>query len=212
MKYEDLVELIGSCGVFDFAMLVQLTGERRSSLQVQLHRWSQAGKLLPLRRGMYALPERHRKRPLGGGEIANLLYAPSYLSTHWAIGYYGLIPEYVPRFTSVTGRKPAEFRNAFGVFSYRHVKQEAFFGFTTVEMGGVGVRIAEPEKALLDLWHLEKGAWDRTRMIEMRFQGFDVVDPVRLRAYAGRFRSPRVAAAAAVWLCLDQQEEARVTL
>lgn len=212
MRYEELLEIMGPYGFFDFAALVQLTGARRSSLQVQLHRWCQAGKLLPLRRGMYALPEHHRRRPLGGAELANQLYTPSYLSTYWALGYYGLIPEYVPRFTSVTRRKPAQFENAFGVFSYRNMKQVAFFGFTTREMGGVGVRLAEPEKALLDLWHLEKGAWNRARMLEMRFQGFDLVDSDRLRGYAERFRSPRVTAAAAVWLSLGQEEEGGLEL
>lgn len=212
MKYEELIEIIGPHGFFDFATLAQMTGERRSSLIVQVHRWCRSGKLLPLRRGMYALPERHCKRPIGGVEIANHLYAPSYLSLHWALGYYGLIPEYVPRFTSMTRRKPAEFQNAFGVFSYRHLKEEAFFGFISVEMGGSPVRIAEPEKALLDLWHIEEGLWSRARMMEMRFQGFDAVDPARLRTYADRFRSPRVAEAAYTWLRLGHEEEEGVEL
>jgi predicted transcriptional regulator of viral defense system len=212
MSFDELVRTMGKQGWFDLATLVQLTGTRRASLVIQLHRWVQSGKLLSLRRGMYALPEPYRRRALGAAEIANNLYAPSYLSTHWALGYYGMIPEYVQRFTSVTRRKPASFENGFGVFVYRNIKQSIFFGYEAVEIAGARVQIAQPEKALLDLWHLENGPWTRPRMLEMRFQSPDTVDRERLRTYAERFHSPRVEAALNVWLELEQEEEEGVEL
>jgi len=66
--------------------------------------------------------------------------------------------------------------------------------------------MAEPEKALLDLWHLEPGKWDRPRMAEMRFQDFGLVQPERLSAYAARFASPRLESAAEIWLALGRAE------
>jgi predicted transcriptional regulator of viral defense system len=212
MKYEDLVEIMGPQRWFEFATLVQLTDERRASLQVQLHRWCRTGKLLRLRRGAYALPERYRKRPLPPTELANRLYAPSYLSMHWALGFYGMIPEHVPHYTSITRRKPATFENDFGIFVYRNIKAGAFFGYRGTEIAGVRVQIAEPEKALLDLWHLEKGPWDRLRMAAMRFQAFEMVDPQRLEEYAGRFRSARLESAVRVWLELSAQQDEGVEL
>lgn len=212
MTYDELVRAMGKQVWFDLATLVQLTGARRASLVIQLHRWVQNGKLLPLRRGMYALPEPYRRRPLGAAEIANHLYAPSYLSTHWALGYYGMIPEYVQQFTSITRRKPAVFENDFGAFVYRNIKESFFFGYQAAEIGGVRVQIAQPEKALLDLWHLEKGAWTKPRMLEMRFQNFDTVDCERLKTYADRFHSPRVEAALNTWLEMEREEEEGVEL
>jgi predicted transcriptional regulator of viral defense system len=212
MSFDELVRTMGRQAWFDLATLVQLTGTRRASLVIQLHRWVRSGKLLSLRRGMYALPEPYRRRPLGAAEIANNLYAPSYLSTHWALGYYGMIPEYVQRFTSVTRRKPTSFENAFGVFVYRTIKQSLFFGYEAVEIAGVRVQIARPEKALLDLWHLENGPWTRPRMQEMRFQSPDTVDCERLRTYAERFHSPRVEAALNAWLELEHEEEKGVVI
>ena len=212
MKYYDLVKLIGEHGWFEFSTLAQLTDERRASIQVQIHRWIRAGKLLHLRRGMYALPERYGRNRLASAELANRLYAPSYLSMHWALGYYGMIPEQVQQYTSITRRKPAQFENAFGTFSYRNVKAGAFFGYRTTDIAGTRVQLAEPEKALLDLWHLEKGKWDRPRMEEMRFQAADVVVPDRLRDYATRFGSPRLEAATRVWLELCEQQDEGVEL
>lgn len=212
MTYDALVDLAGDPGWFEFATLAQMTEERRQSLQVQIHRWKRSGKVLPLRRGMYALPERYRKKPLVSAELANRLYAPSYLSTYWALGYYGMIPEHVPQFTSVTQRKPGRFENDFGVFAYRNLKAEAFFGYKALDIAGARVLVAEPEKALLDLWHLEKGAWNRSRLDEMRFHGFELVDPKRLKSYGDRFHSPRIGIAVSEWLKLVEADDEGVEL
>ena len=205
MKYESLVTLMKPYGWFDLATLTQMTSESRQTLQIQLSRWRKAGKLLPLRRGMYALPELYRNKPISPTELANGMYAPSYLSLHWALGYYGMIPERVIEYTSVTSRTPKRFDNAFGAFSYRHVKPAAFFGYRAVDLGGGRLFLAEPEKALLDLWYLEQGEWTPARMEHMRFQAFENVDLETLGGYAEQFQSPRLMAATQVWSTLSKQ-------
>ena len=68
--------------------------------------------------------------------------------------------------------------------------------------------IATAEKALLDLFHLSSGEWDRPRMIEMRFQQTEVVDRRRLEAYARRMGKPRILRAVRVWReCCDAPED-----
>jgi len=213
MKYEDLLTKLGNHAFFDLATVVQLADERRETVQVQLYRWCKSGKLIPLRRKMYALPEPYISRSINPAELANHLYRPSYLSTHWTLGYYGLIPERVVVYTSICSRVPRAFENPFGRFTYRHVKQAAFFGYRAIQIEGRKVLIAEPEKALLDLWYLESGKWTPERMSEMRFQNWELVDSDRLQSYAGRFESPRIAEATDEWLRLrDLEEEGTVSL
>jgi len=202
MKYDDFSSLLGDQPYFDIAMVAQLSGESRQILRTQLHRWSKAGKLLPLRRGMYAFSDSPRRRTINPASLANYLYKPSYLSTYWALGYYGLIPERVAVFTSVTTRVPREFVNDFGVFRYSNTKQDLFFGYRSVAMDQHKVLLAEPEKALLDLWHLERGAWDRARMSGMRFQQMELTNEQRLVDYARRFRSPRIDRTVEQWKSL----------
>lgn len=213
MKYYDLVEILGKQGFFDLASVVQLTGERRESIRMQLYRWCKDGKLLPLRRGMYAFPASSNMPVINPAELANNLYRPSYLSTYWAMGYYGLIPEKVVTFTSVTSRVSRSFDNSFGSFRYQSVKAAGFFGYRSVDLGGRKVTIAEPEKALLDLWHLNKGVWGRKRMEEMRFQNGDVISCEKLRDYAERYQSPRLVKAVEVWnSVVSAQSEGTVEL
>ena len=213
MKFEDFLVKLGEHDFFDLATVVQLTEERRKSIQVQLYRWCKKGKLIPLRRGMYAIAAPYISRPINPAKMANHLYTPSYLSHHWALGYYGLIPEKVVTYTSISSRVPRHFENAYGVFTFRHVKPSVFFGYHSVQIDGQRVLMALPEKALLDLWYLEAGGWTQARMAEMRFQNMELVNSARLQEFAERFSSPKIANAVKAWLELkDSEEDGTVSL
>ena len=145
--------------------------------------------------------------------LAGQLCRPSYLSGLWALGYYDLIPERVVWLTSVTPRGPQRFENPFGIFDYRNIKQNLFFGSRKVTGdGGIEFLVAEPEKALLDHWHLTDGEWTVARLEEMRYQHVELVAEDRLKEYAKRFRSPRLDRAVQRWLGLANAEEGTVTL
>ncbi len=123
---------------------------------VQLNRWVKEGQIVRIVRGLYTLPDRERGVGLDLLWLANNLYAPSYISCEYALSYYGLIPEAVGTVTCVATRKTAAFSTPMGRFSYHHVKQEDFFGFTTVKASGTGQEfwLAMPEKAVVDFIHL----------------------------------------------------------
>ena len=206
MKFEELVRLAGSLPCFDLALLAQAFDGGREVMRVQLSRWMSQGKVIGLRRGIYTLGELYRRAPLTPAALAQHLYTPSDLSGLWALGYYDLIPERVVWLTSVTPRVPRRFENPFGVFEYRNVKQENFFGYRTATLGGADTPIAEPEKALLDHWHLTDAEWTDERLMEMRYQNMTRVDASRLREYAARFRSPRLDRAVQRWLHLAEED------
>jgi predicted transcriptional regulator of viral defense system len=207
MKYDEMVKLTGTMPCFDLALLAQAFDDRREAIRVQLSRWMKQGKVIGLRRGMYTLSETYRRAPLSPAALANQLYRPSFLSGLWALGHYDLIPERVVWLTSVTPRVPRRFENPFGVFDYRNIKQDRFFGFAATVVGGQEFFVAEPEKALLDHWHLTEGDWTRERLDEMRYQHVDRVMESRLRDYAARFRSPRLDRTVERWLTLAAEEK-----
>lgn len=213
MNFESLVKLTGALPCFDLSLLVQAFDDRREIIRVQLSRWMKQGKVIGLRRGMYTLAVMYRHAALTPAALANQIYRPSYLSGLWALGFYDLIPERVVWLTSVTPRVTRRFENPFGVFDYRNIKQDCFFGYRTVSHGGTDIMVAEPEKALLDHWHLTAGEWTPERLEEMRYQHVGLIGEGRLRGYAERFRSQRLDRAVKRWLNLTTDDEkATVTL
>ena len=200
MNYDDMVKLTGTMPCFDLALLAQAFDDRREAIRVQLSRWMKQGKVIGLRRGMYTLSKTYRRALLTPAALANQLYRPSFLSGLWALGHYDLIPERVVWLTSVTPRVPRRFENPYGVFDYRNIKQDCFFGFAATVVGGQEFLVAEPEKALLDHWHLTEGEWTTERIEEMRYQHVARIGAERLTLYAQRFRSPRLDRAVQRWL------------
>ena len=119
-----------------------------------LTRWCRKGLLVKLRNEWYAFPE-YKQVPDFERYIANRIYAPSYISLHSALSFYGMIPEEVLGLTSVSTLKTAKFENIFGTFSYQNVKESLFFGYEPKTMlNGRTILFATPEKALLDLLYL----------------------------------------------------------
>lgn len=119
-----------------------------------LIRWTAKGYLLRLKRGLYAFPE-YKSDPDAPLYFANRMYMPSYISLHFALAFYGLIPESVVQITSVSSLKTASFKNAFGEYSYHSIRQDLMFGYAPRPLtNGRTAPFATPEKALLDLLYL----------------------------------------------------------
>ena len=110
------------------------------------------GELIRLRRGLYVVNPDLSGIGINAQLCANHIYGPSYVSLHWALRWYGLIPEKVFRMTSMTLRPSKTFETPLGVFDYYMVDREYFpIGVRTVQDDGVSYLIASPEKALCDL-------------------------------------------------------------
>jgi predicted transcriptional regulator of viral defense system len=119
-----------------------------------LTRWVNKGYLLRLRQGYFTFAD-YRGKPGYPLYFANRIYQPSYVSLHTALAFYGMIPEAVVQVTSVTSLKPASFSNAFGDYSYHSIKESLMFGYELKPVtGNRTIRLASPEKALLDLLYL----------------------------------------------------------
>jgi predicted transcriptional regulator of viral defense system len=205
MKFDDLLNQLSGFPYFDMPTVRRLSGQAPNQVRTQVHRWLKTGKILALRRQMYTLADAFRKVPLSTAHLANNLYLPSYISGLWALGFYGMIPEKVVAYTSITPRAPRRFENVFGVFQYSHVKQDYFFGFFSVTPDNQNVRLAEPEKALLDLWYLTPGEWSLEKMRGMRFQQAELVQLKKLKVYAEKFNSPRLRQAVQNWQALASE-------
>ncbi len=203
MKWNSLLKLIASEPLFESAQLLS-GSESPEEIRRQLSRWTALGRLMQLRRGMYALAPPHTKTAPHPLFIASRLHRPSYVSLQSALAYHGVIPEAVPTVTSVTTARPCKISTPLGVFVYRHVQVPFFHGYAQVEaVPGQRCFMADAEKALLDLVYLTPGRVTPEQVDELRLDAEDGLDPARLRALANQTAKPKLIAAAKVvsqWL------------
>ena len=110
------------------------------------------GLLLRIKKGLYVVSPTVTRVPLSPELIANHVYAPSYVSMHSALRYYGLIPEAVYSVQSMTVKHTRCFDTPLGRFDYTCVSRDAFpIGVTIVNKQTYTFLMATPEKALCDL-------------------------------------------------------------
>lgn len=196
MKWEALLTLVGREPVFSSAFL--LAGEVSArQVRLQLSRWVKAGRLLQLRRGLYALAPAWRKVEPHPFLAANRLQRGSYVSLQSALAFHGVIPEHVPVVTSVGPGRPETVRNALGAFQFSHLAGRLLFGYARLEVAPQQFAfVASPEKALLDLVHLTPGADSREYLGELRLQNVDALDMHVLDESAARSGKPKLVRAA----------------
>ena len=192
MRYSQLLNIVDEEPLFETSLLAE---QETSPYQAQrrLVDWTKTGKVVPLRRGLYALPKSQRKFDPHPFVVANRLASNSYVSLEMALRYYNLIPEHVAVITSVTTGRPGAWENEFGRFLYRHIHPRRFFGMTRQWVAeGQKALIAHPEKALLDLIYLRKGGDDPAFIQSLRLQNLEALDMERLHAFAVRFDKPKI--------------------
>ncbi len=191
MKLGDFLKCVRGLPVIDAKnLLAGITNP--AAINVQLSRWHKSGKLIKLRNNIYLLAENFRKVDIYEPYIASVLKKPSYISLEKAFEYYGLIPEAVPVYTSVTTKRPGKIITPIGTFDYRHIKNSLFWGYKPVTVNKQLAFIAYPEKALLDFFYLKGLHIDSGYLDEMRLQNLEDVNFERLLKFAERFKSPGV--------------------
>ncbi len=191
MKWQDLLHKVSQEPLFRTGLLT--AGEDLLRVRIQISRWVDDGKLLRLRKGIYALAEPYRKSNPHPFLVANFIKPSSYVSLQSALSFYSMIPEYVPLVISVTTLRPETISNAFGDFEYRHVKQSNFFGYELIQLGqGQSAFIATPEKALLDLLYLTPDADSIEYLSELRLQNLEKLNRKRLKDFSKKFNTPKI--------------------
>ena len=155
--------------------------------------WQQAGYIVSLRQGWYAFAD-YLQQPDYARYFAGKICAPSYISLHTALSFYGIIPEAVVEITSVTTQKTCQYENALGQFSYQTIKPRLFWGFEPKTMrDGKQYMMATPEKAIIDLLYLYPQYSTLEEMRELRFDEDwmrDELNKERLMEYTERIGSP----------------------
>jgi predicted transcriptional regulator of viral defense system len=131
----------------------------------------------------------------------------SYVSLQSALRYYDLIPDIVPVTTSITTGRPTQWKTPLGHYSFRHIKTRLFFGYRLIDLGSnQQAFVATPEKALLDLVHLQPGGDAPEYLKELRLQNLEALNLDRLRHQAELASRPKLNRAVAHVIELTQAD------
>jgi len=207
MKWQDLLSLLRGMTLFETSAL--LAGpDSPGEVRRQLSRWVASGRLIQLRRGLYAVAPPFAGEAPSPFSLASRIRVPSYVSLQSSLSYHGAIPESVPVVTSVTTNRPGRFDTPLGLFLYRHLKRELFWGYREVEVeAGQRAFVAMAEKALIDHYYLTPGDIDSSFVRELRLAP-DNLDVERLRSFVSRAAKPRLVRAVDVTIRVLEEDRA----
>jgi predicted transcriptional regulator of viral defense system len=191
MDFESLLELIGDDPVFKTSML--MAGKINPKIvRLQISRWTKSGRILQLRRGLYAIAPPFQKVKPHPFLIANHLQHASYVSMQSALAFYGMIPEVVNITVSVTSGRPERLNTPLGIFEFRHIKPDLLHGYHLTDLGNQQAMVATPEKALLDLVYLQPGGQRLEFLQELRLQNLNRLNLELLRKQSELFDTPKL--------------------
>ncbi|MCK4678929.1 MAG: hypothetical protein KAT48_12415 [Bacteroidales bacterium] len=154
MKFIELKYKLKDFPVFSYSDIRKLDpGFHRN----RLYEWQIKGHVQKIRKGYYCFIDQVKNEAFLFYS-ANRIYKPSYITLETALSYYGLIPEGVFTLISISTKKTYSIDSPIGSFEYHNVKPTLFFGYQLVRLNGYTIKIAEPEKAILDYLYLRKPA------------------------------------------------------
>lgn len=206
MDFTELQEIVGREPVFETGLLLA-SDVNPASVRRQLSRLTASGRIIQLRRGLYALAPPYRKVRPHPFLVANRLVRGSYVSLQSALAYHGLIPEHVPVVTSVTTSRPGRRETPLGHFEYHHIKPEFFYGYGVIEVEEKQAAfVANPEKALIDLLYLRPSSDSSEYIQELRLEDLERLDLEELRRLAEGSGRPKLMRAAAIVETIARRE------
>ncbi|MBS0032418.1 type IV toxin-antitoxin system AbiEi family antitoxin domain-containing protein [Chitinophaga sp. 22321] len=137
----------------------------------KIHNLLNEGVLESIRKGLYIAGPALKTGKPEPFLLANHILGPSYVSIDTALSYYGLIPERVFEYASMTTKDSRKFQTPMGVFSYAHLSLPYYsFGIQQVKLSKDQIAlIASPEKALCDRIVITKGIELRSQKDAMNY-------------------------------------------
>jgi len=143
---------------FDKNTLAQYIELSDNSLYANIKRWLKNGRIIQIKKGMYVTPEYYNILPNKEEYIeflSNKIREPSYLSLEYVLQKYSMLTESVYSYTSITLKSRRVYKNKFGIFVYRKIKEDLFTGYIIKEYAGFKVKVATKAKALFDWLYLK---------------------------------------------------------
>lgn len=147
-------------GVFQTSDAAACLGTSNATASKILGRLAGKKRVVRLLRGRWALPDQVDRLSIPENLTAPW---PSYVSLQSALFYHGLISQIPEVIYAASLSRPRVITNPLGTYSIHQLKPDFFFGYET--LGKAGIKMATPEKALLDFIYLSPARSDLFRKL-----------------------------------------------
>jgi predicted transcriptional regulator of viral defense system len=124
------------------------------TIQTALYRWMKAGQIIQLKKGVYMTRrffELHRAEVDFAPAISVILIPQSYLSMEYILQRNAILTEVTYPISAITLKQTRVFENKLGTFTYRHIKEDLYKGFSITDYMGIPIAEATMAKALFDI-------------------------------------------------------------
>jgi predicted transcriptional regulator of viral defense system len=141
-----------------------------STVNTYISRFLRHKEIIQLKRGLYLSAdffEKNRAEISYSFYLANIIRAPSYISSWAALQYYNLVTEATYPITSVTPKVTRSYQTKAGNFAYQSINKDFFSGFY-LSKGKFDFYIASPSKALFDLLYFRTRQFRGVRMEDIK--------------------------------------------
>jgi len=155
-----ILSALNSLPYFTIEAVKQLLGGETTaigSIRTALYRWMIAGQIIQLKNGVYMTRrfyENHRADADFAPMVSAILIPQSYLSLEYVLQQNAILTDITYPVSAITIKQTRVFENQLGTFSYRHIKEELYRGFTITETMGIPIARATVAKALFDSLYL----------------------------------------------------------
>jgi predicted transcriptional regulator of viral defense system len=146
------------------------------------------GWLMRIKRGLYAISDLSTRGflTLSPYVVANLLVPDSYVSFESALQQYGMFDQLTDKTISVSLKMYKAVKLNTTEYSFVKTKPDYFFGWQEVNVDNNNVRVATPEKALIDMVNFHKSQYAIDLVIEKLQEHQNDLDIDRLNDYLSR--------------------------
>lgn len=161
MKYREiLLEQLKTFPYFNKEMISQISkqyGIKSGTVDSYISRSLARKDIIQLKKGFYVSADFYNKNKNDisySFYLANVLRAPSYVSSWTALEYYNLATDVIHATISVTPKITKGYAAKAGNFEYHSIKKELFTGFSLIKRK-FDFFIASPSKAIFDLLYFK---------------------------------------------------------
>jgi hypothetical protein len=127
------------------------------TIQTTLYRWMKSGHVVQLKKGVYSTHrfyELHRADADFSLAVSAILIPQSYVSLEFILQRNAVLTEVTYPISAITLKNTRLIENSLGTFTYRHIKDELYRGFSILDYYGIPFSQASVAKALFDYLYL----------------------------------------------------------